>query len=307
MKQPEQHIIDSLLEKHALGILTPAESVLLEKWYADFPEEGLIWTDASEKAAMKDAMKAEIFDVIAPKKQPSLRWMWWPAAAAAAILVIVLLVNREAAPVYVTARAPAGGGIVRVQLPDQSEMWLEPGTAVRYLKDFNRQVVLEDGMAFFSVQTQSGNPFLVSAPGGIQVKVLGTGFTVKKYAQLPNVEVAVNSGAVQVADSMGGITVLKAGQQISFRSVISTGKRVDGVVADWRTGDLTVTDASMAEVARILEDRYGLEVTFDAGHFSAYRLTLRIGREDTAADVLDMLKDISGIKYTRTGDTVIIQ
>lgn len=313
MKQPEQHIIVSLLEKHALGILTPEERVLLEKWYADFPQEGRVWEGASEKAAMKAAMRAEIFDVIAPNKmqpvKPKLRWMWWPAAAVVAALVVVFLVSRKTSPAYIIERAPVGKGIVRMQLPDQSEMWLEPGTEVRYQADFgtgHRQIALVDGMAFFSVRGQSATPFLVSIPGGIQVKVLGTGFTVKKYAASPNVEVMVNSGAVQVADSTGGVAVLKAGQQLSFQSTISSGKRSDGVVADWRTGDLTVTDASVAEVARILERRYGLQVTFDAEHFTAYRLTFRIGREDTAADVLEMLKDISGIGYTLTGNRVIM-
>jgi len=313
MKQPEQHIIDALLEKHSLGILTPEERDLLEKWYADFPQGESVWANASEKAAMKDALRAEIFDVIAAEEtrpvKSSLRRIWWQAAAVIAVLVLVSLVYSKREPAYVVVNAAAGKGVVRLQLPDQSEMWLEPGTVVRYQKDFgkrNRQITLLDGMAFFSVKEQSARPFIVSMPGGVAAQVLGTAFTVKKYAQSQNVEVMVSSGAVQVADSAGVLAVLKAGQQLSYQTAIRTVTRTEGVVADWREGDLTISNASFPEVARILENHYGLQVAFNAANVASYRFTFRIGRQDTAADVLEMLKDISGIEYTLTGNKVTI-
>src|SRR5688572_4542296 len=182
MKQPDEHIITSLLEKHALGICTPEERALLEQWYAAFPENGQVWRDASEKAAMKDALKAGIFDVISSEKTDAVTpvivktgriRIWWQAAATVAILVTTFLIyNRygnKAEPAYIIMSASAGKGIVKLQLPDQSEMWLEPGTTVRYRKDFGkagREIELSDGMAFFSVQQQTEHPFMVNVPGG---------------------------------------------------------------------------------------------------------------------------------------------
>lgn len=321
MKQPEQHIITSLLEKHALGICTPEERALLEQWYAAFPEKGQVWRDASEKAAMKDALKAGIFNVIAPEQVHSIapgnvkttRRIWWQAAAVVAVLAVTFLMynkySHKKEPIYVVASATAGKGIIKLQLPDRSEMWLEPGTTVRYRKDFGeagREIELADGMAFFSVQQQAEHPFIVNVPGGVQAKVLGTGFTVKAYRQSEDVQVMVSSGAVEVSDSTGVLGILKAGQQLSYLPGAHTTTRTEGIQEDWRTGNLAISNASFAEVARILENRYSLQTTFNAADVASYRFTLRISKQATAAEVLEMLKDISGLEYTLSNGKVTV-
>ena len=301
MKQPEQHIIDSLLEKHALGICTPEENALLEQWYAAFPEKGPVWQDDSEKAAMKDALKAGIFDEITPEKVHPLKRVWWQVAAAVIVLAITLLIYNQKEPEYVIASAAVGKGIIKLQLPDSSEMWLEPGTVVRYQKNFgtaDREIELKDGMAFFSVQQEAKHPFIVKVTGGIQAKVLGTEFTVKKYSQSADVQIMVSSGAVQVSDSTGVLGVLKAGQQLSYQQTLHTATRTAETPEDWRTGNMVISNASFAEVARILENHYGLQVTFNAAKVASLRFTLRISKETTVTEVLEMLKDISGLEYT---------
>jgi ferric-dicitrate binding protein FerR (iron transport regulator) len=320
MKHLEQHIITSLLEKHSLGICTPEERALLEQWYAAFPEKGQVWRDAPERAAMKDALKSGIFDVItsethaiAPASVQTTRRIWWQAAAAVALLAGTFLMytkyTRKAEPVYVIASAPAGKGIIKLELPDRSEMWLEPGTRLRYREDFgkaDREIELTDGMAFFSVQQQTEHPFIVNVAGGVQAKVLGTAFTVKAYLQSEDVQVMVTSGAVQVSDSTGILGMLKAGQQLSYLLASHTATRTEGMPEDWRTGDLSISNASFAEVARILENRYSLQVVFNDTTVASYRFTLRIGKQASAAEVLEMLKDISGLTYTLDNGKVTV-
>src|SRR5688500_11389274 len=100
MNKPEHPSITSLLEKHAIGICTPEEMALLEQWYAAFPEKGNVWRNEGEKAEMKEALKAAIFDEIAPEKVHSItpvpvktsRRIWWQAAAVAAVLVVTYLI-----------------------------------------------------------------------------------------------------------------------------------------------------------------------------------------------------------------------
>jgi transmembrane sensor len=321
MNKPEQHIITSLLEKHALGICTPEESALLEQWYAAFPEKGSVWRDASEKAAMKDTLKAGIFDAIAPGKVHPItsvpvkasRRIWWQAAAVVAVLVGAWLMHNtfshKMAPEYAVVSAAAGKGILKLQLPDQSEMWLEPGTLVRYRKDFGsagREIELTDGMAFFSVRKHAQQPFLVKVPGGVQAKVLGTEFTVKAYTQSEEVQVMVSSGTVQVSDSTRILGVLTANQQISYRQHAHATKRTEGAQEDWRTGGLVFNNASFAEVARILKNRYGLQVAYNAASVATLRFNFRISQQTTAIEMLEMLKDISGLAYTLNDNKVTI-
>jgi ferric-dicitrate binding protein FerR (iron transport regulator) len=321
MNKREQDIINSLLEKHALGICTPEESALLEQWYAAFPEEGEVWRDATEKAAMKETLKAGIFDVIAQEKVHPItsvpvkasRRIWWQAAAVVAVLVGTwLLYNKfshKKEPEYVVVSAAAGKGILKVQLPDQSEVWLEPGTTVRYRKDLgnvDREIELADGMAFFSVRKHAKLPFLVKTPGGVQTKVLGTEFTVKAYTQSDEVQVMVSEGTVQVSDSTYILGILTANQQISYLQHAHGAKRTEGALEDWRAGGRTFSNASFAEVARILETRYGLQVAFNAADVASYRFNFRISKHTSALEMLEMLKDISGLAYTFNDNKVTI-
>lgn len=322
MNKPDQSIISSLLEKHSLGICTPEEMALLKQWYAAFPEKGEVWANDAEKTELKASLKAGIFEVIAQEKVVPItrvknaknsQRIWWKAAAVIAVLVGTYLfyhkLNYKKAPEYVVVSAPAGKGIVKLQLPDHSEVWLEPGTTVRYQKSYghaDRQIELTDGMAFFSVQKNAQLPFFVKTPRGVQTKVLGTEFTVKAYTQAEDVQVMVRSGIVQVSDSTGILGILKANQQLSYRQKLHATQRTEGVVDDWRTGDLALRNASFTEVARILENRFGLQVVYNAKAVAAYSFTLRINKQTTAADMLEILKEISGLSYELSNDKVTI-
>lgn len=320
MNKPEQSIITSLLEKHALGICTREEMAILEQWYAAFPEKGTVWHDDTEKAGMKDSLKAKIFDEIAPAKIRPIsqarakrsRRIWWQVAAVVNFLLVTYVLYKyiqKKEPAYVVVSAAAGKGIIKLELPDHSEVWLEPGTLVRYRKDFGktgREVELTNGMAFFSVRKNERSPFLVKAPGGVQTKVLGTEFTVKSYLRSKEVQVMVSSGIVQVSDSTGVLGVLRANQQLRYEQDAHVTTRTEGALHDWRTGDIVLNNASFTEIARILETRYGLRVTYNTRDVATYRFTLRIGKNMAAADMLGMLKDISGLTYTLNGNKVTI-
>lgn len=322
MNKPDQSFISSLLEKHSLGICTPEEMALLQQWYAAFPDEGAVWRNDDEKVAMKASLKADIFDVIAQEKVvpissvksvKSARRIWWQAAAVVAVLLVGFFMynkyNDKKAPEYVVVSAPARQGIVKVELPDHSEVWLEPGTTVRYQKDFGnggREIELTNGMAFFSVQKNAHLPFLVKTLRGVQTKVLGTEFTVKAYPQLEDVQVMVSSGIVQVSDSTGILGILKADQQLSYQSKEHVTKLTEGKLDDWRTGNIALRNASFTEVARILETRFGLQVVYNEKAVAAYSFTLRINEHTTATDILEILKEISGLSYEYNDGKVII-
>lgn len=321
MNKPDRSIISSLLEKHSLGICTPEEMALLEQWYAAFPQKEQVWRNESEKAEMKESLRSGIFGVIAQEKvtpitnvksaKSTLRILWQAAAVVVVLVGIYLFYNHrdKKAPEYVVVSAPAGKGIVKLDLPDRSEVWLEPGTTVCYPKDYgsaDRQIELTDGMAFFSVQKNAQVPFLVKTPLGVQTKVLGTEFTVKAYTHAKEVQVMVTSGIVQVSDSAGILGILKADQQLSYQYDTHVTQRTDGALADWRTGDIALRNASFSEVARILETRFGLQVVYNENAVAAYSFTLRIKNSTTAAEMLEILKEISGLSYELSNNKVTI-
>jgi len=188
-------------------------------------------------------------------------------------------------------------------------VWLEPGTTVRYQKDFGneyRVIELMNGMAFFSVRKNAQLPFLVKTLRGVQTKVLGTEFTVKAYTQANEVQVMVTSGIVQVADSTGLLGTLKADQQLSYQPKAHITKLTEGKLDDWRTGNIALRNASFAELVHILENRFGLQVVYNERSVAAYSFTLRIDEHTTAAGLLEILKEISGLAYEYHNGKIII-
>lgn len=319
MSHPDQHTIDLLLEKHALGICTPEERAILERWYASFPAEGHVFHDESEKQAMKESLKTGIFGAIQEEKAETneeplhiipgktpVRRMYWRAAAAILVLITAgslfyLFRGKPEAVSYTEVSAPAGRNILRVKLPDGSDMWLAPGSRLRYASHFgekSRDVQIVDGLAYFAVAPAASYPFTVSTASGIVAKVLGTEFSVKAYHGLQDIQVYVSVGMVQVSDSNHVLGVLEAGQQIVYQQATHTATRLDEQVDDWRQGSLLLQHVSFGEVARILQNRYQIRVTYDTAMMSSYRFNLRITDKASLDEVLEMLKDLSGMTYT---------
>lgn len=322
MSQPDKHIIDQLLEKHALGICTQEERAILERWYAAFPAEARALEDEAERKAVHASMKAGIFDRInqenmaagtAPQERP-VRRMYWRAAAAAVVLIaaggLFYFFRAKPAPVaYTEVAAPAGKKVLQLQLPDGSSVWLEPGSRLRYADQFgakSREVQVLDGQAYFTVAPGASQPFTVGTPAGIQTKVLGTEFSVKAYRGLKYIHVAVSSGKVQVSDSSAILGVLEAGQQLTYEVGTHTATRGDQPVADWRDGNQILQNSSFAEVALILQNRYGVQVSYDTAMMAPYRFNLRIAGNTSLEETMEMLKELSGMTYTLSNGQVTV-
>ncbi|WP_212005311.1 FecR family protein [Chitinophaga sp. HK235] len=329
MSHPDQQIIDLLLEKYALGILTREESAVLERWYAAFPAEGPVFDDEAERKVMRESMKAGIFEAIqaemeevkhtavvaepVPEKRP-VRRMYWRAAAAILVLMatggLIYFFSGKPEPLsYTEVTAPAGRNIHYLKLPDGSAVWLEPGSRLRYVSHFgkkSRDVQIVDGLAHFSVAPGASHPFIVSTAAGIQAKVLGTEFSVKAYSGVQYIQVNVETGMVQVSDSSHILGVLKTGQQIVYQLETQTATRNEGIQDDWRQGSLTLQKVSFAEVARILQNRYQVQVVYDSSMMSPYRFNLRIDNKTSLDEAMEMLKDLSGMTYTLSNGRVTV-
>jgi transmembrane sensor len=92
------------------------------------------------------------------------------------------------------------GSRSRSLLPDGTTVWLNAGSRLYYVNNFNgstREVRLE-GEAFFDVVKQTGRPFIVHT-AGIDIRVTGTAFNVKSYPEDKNVETTLYRGSVQVS------------------------------------------------------------------------------------------------------------
>ncbi len=86
-----------------------------------------------------------------------------------------------------------------IVLADSTKVWLNAGAKLRYPSNFqesSRNVYLE-GEAFFDVAKNKEKPFYVGVTG-MNIKVLGTKFNVKAYADEQSIETTLLEGAIEV-------------------------------------------------------------------------------------------------------------
>ncbi|WP_423736087.1 FecR family protein [Chitinophaga caseinilytica] len=300
--------IQELLDKHAANACTPEELAELHRWYDGFPQRGT----PEGKAAAGREMKQTVFDAIGGTVAVSARRRairtWSAAAAAVAMLAGGWWMFRQqhVAPVIVEVRVPAGDSSRNIQLPDGSRAWLAAGSTIRYREGFaggDREVELPDGQVFFEVGPSTEKPFRVITGKGLEVKVLGTGFTVTSWPELPQTDVYVASGAVQVSDSAGVVGVLRAKEGLGYER----GKPVHKTTGDQpdpRSGTYQLKEADFATVAAFVKRRFGLELRYDPATMREVRFNAIVEGGMTAPQFFDMLQLLSGIPWKQEGNTV---
>ncbi|MCR6722259.1 MAG: FecR domain-containing protein [Chitinophagaceae bacterium] len=162
----------------------------------------IIHRSEEEESEEQDIIR--LYDEAIARRRRRRNWL----AAASVLLVIAMgagwLLWNNLAPGVVTGASKEAlvaqkGSRTRSMLPDGTTVWLNAGSKLHFLTDFNgasREVQL-DGEAYFDVAKKEGKPFIVHT-GEIKIKVLGTAFNVKSYPEDRNVETTLFHGRVQV-------------------------------------------------------------------------------------------------------------
>jgi transmembrane sensor len=92
------------------------------------------------------------------------------------------------------------GTRTKLVLPDGTQVWLNSNSKLNYTSEFNanaREVSLE-GEAYFDVVKDVLHPFIVHT-SSLDIKVLGTAFTIKSYPQDETIEATLLRGTIEVS------------------------------------------------------------------------------------------------------------
>ncbi len=169
-----------------------------------------------------------------------------------------------------------------VVLPDSSRVWLNSGSKLTFNSNFtnDRKVELV-GEAFFSVSKDKSHPFVVKA-ADINIKVLGTEFNVKAYADENIVSTTLIKGAVEV-NSKNEITSLKPDQRLTFDKSSQNIQVQDlantSIDTEWREGRFVFNNESLAELKPKLERWFDCDIVFGDKDVQSRRFTGVLQRE----------------------------
>lgn len=210
---------------------------------------------------------------------------------------------------YRTARNPVGQ-TSKITLADGSTVWLSAASILKYPTRFSdslRHVYLK-GEAFFDVAKNAEKPFIVNSEG-LETRVLGTSFNVRVFEGEDNILVTVASGKVSVRqkgvaadslkESVNPTTILQPDQQLVFNKedrLASTQTVNSTLYTSWKDGRLIFENHSFEEIARRLEQWYG--VRFHFSNMALKQERFKIVFENTSLEyALRMLQVIKEFEF----------
>jgi transmembrane sensor len=214
---------------------------------------------------------------------------------------------------WVTA-VNAGGKPRRVTLPDSTHVWLHGHSSLSYPEAFdaNRREVKLTGEAFFEVTENKEAPFSVTA-GALRTTVLGTSFDINAFEQDQHISVTVLTGRVQVARATAEryevLGVLKPNEKIMYSRQANDYKLLQLAnvynETSWKDGTLRFRDMNFGQIARKLEQWYGVTIEFEN------KAVMQCELEGTFSNVslekvLKMLSMTANFTYRVEGQTVTI-
>jgi transmembrane sensor len=185
------------------------------------------------------------------------------------------------------------GSKTRTILPDGSTVWLNAGSKITYEPGFKgqyREITLQ-GEAYFDVVRNPDRPFIVHA-GDINIRVLGTSFNVKSYAEDRTVETTLIKGLVQITREsntkqdpiylhpnqkivlpvndnndqevqQGGMQSIKHEHTAAVLNLDTTLKESEYVETAWIYNRLEFRGDSFEALARKLERWYNIRIHFE--------------------------------------------
>jgi transmembrane sensor len=198
----------------------------------------------------------------------------------------------------------------QVRLPDNSQVELNQRTGMLYL-GFNdrRQVMLQDGEAWFDVQRDLDKPFTINTDNA-RVRVTGTHFNV--WTAPVQTTVSVAEGRVLVSRSEEGDgrnqgAELTAGMQ----AVVVPGrmlqlKRIDPARATaWRNGKLMLDDISLRDAIPQINRYLKVPLQLDGNEVGELRFG---GIYDTSdlGQLISALPRVLPVKLRRSDDAIFI-
>lgn len=301
-----QKLIDRYLNDNA----SPADEEMVQQWLDSIAADN----PGPEKQLSpqeKELLRRKMFNTIRARTVPRMNW-WKPAGIAAAVISVAFagylfmrLQTAHKPPVY-TALHTGVGEQKMITLPDSSRIWLGPNSELQYPENYAdmRNIRLLSGEAFFDVMPDAAHQFTVTVDS-LQVAVLGTSFNVRAYKNMPALNIAVNTGKIQVTRGRNVLGLLTAGQTIQYDRLlkaVSTGTFNPEEKDSFTNNRLTFDNTPLSEVLNMLENYYPVKFTLKHTHPVSISgsLNMKMKPEQVMA-VLEVITDQS-IQFTKQSD-----
>lgn len=223
-----------------------------------------------------------------------------------------------------------------VALPDGSQIILNSGSRLTYAKNYTSASVREvflSGEAYFKIVHDKQHPFIIHT-ADLDIKDIGTTFNVKAYPGEKVTEASLIEGAIEISfkNNVAKKIMLKPSQKITLiNSIANTDKEpassepgsysesnyniasltvdknIESKFAEiaWINNELVFKNETFEELAKKMERRYNVEITFSDAKIKHAYLT-GVFRNENIEQALKVLQQITSFKYQINHDKVLI-
>ncbi len=283
----------------------------------NLPDEA--WEKEKGKQGFERFWKKTETHIVSRKAGKKIPFSYWSAAAA--ILLVGLLIGSliqrysfetDSDPDYYTSKAPQGS-IAEMILPDGTIIFLNSGSEIKYASDMdaNSREVYLTGEAWFDVQKSKEIPFFVHT-AQYDVRVLGTEFNVRAYAEDSEVVTTLEKGSIQIQATkslkLKQDLQLIPGEQLVYHKTNKTiqVKQVKpSLFSSWKDNKLIFINMKLGELITLLERKYGVEITVQDPRLLDHHYDGTI-KNETIIEVLEILQATLPINYVIRDQEVII-
>lgn len=320
---------EDILFRYISGQATPDESLLISKWSgdSDVRKKELLrlkniwilagldneidpWVKANEIDRIWNIIKQMNVDV----KRRTFRLQLLKYAAVLTLIIglsgtigyfISTFVSKSASQ-YTEIIVPKGERS-SVILPDGSIVKLNSNSQLKFLSTFNSRKVILSGEAYFDVAHDKAHPFVVETPS-VKIEVLGTRFNISSYPNDQQTTTFLESGKVKINSLGQENLILNPNEAFVFNKSSHESRKIvmaDLRFTDWTKGIMTINGETIGELAKKIERRFNVEITFTDEEVKNHVYTGSI-KDENLNTVLEALKFASSIKYKYEGNKIIL-
>ncbi|MBI9061113.1 MAG: FecR domain-containing protein [Marinilabiliaceae bacterium] len=203
------------------------------------------------------------------------------------------------------------GEVKKIVLPDGTQVSLNATSSLVVPESFegdNRQVILT-GEGYFNVTKDAAHPFVIST-SHVDVKVLGTQFNLKAYAEDNQITTFLDEGKVQLTGAFNNQEpiYLNPGQEAVLSKEdgnMEVFDREDYQSGLWREGQLVFYNNSLAEIVTVLQRKFGVEIVILNEEVKNYKFSGDFNGNQLF-ELLGFLAAARPFTFEQSGDYIVI-
>ncbi len=205
-----------------------------------------------------------------------------------------------------------GGAIKKIQLPDSSLVYLNTHASLSVdSARFNirtREVVLDDGEAFFEVAKNAEKKFTVQF-GNLFLEVIGTSFNIESNQIKAEKRVFVKTGKVLIKENGNLIASLTPHEIFTYNNKTKeyTVKRKNNTdLSEWTSGNLVFEGANWGEIQRKLKNRFNVNLVVENNALpTSIELNAIFSKEENYSEIAKVIAGIYGARFRIEENSII--